>query len=583
MHQPWNRVAWVSVLFFLSVSLTSLAFPQSACEQIKSACTKAGFVQGGVKSGRGLMVDCIQPIMQGTAQPSRASHALPFVDPQLIAACRAQNPNFGNPKGPASAPQTAPPVAAPSGPPSAPASWNDHPNIVFVLTDDLSLNLLQFMPHVLQMQKDGLTFVNYFVTDSLCCPSRSSIFTGGYPHTTGIFKNQGEDGGFNAYEQRGLGRSTFATALSGSGYRTAMMGKYLNGYLPERHAPGLGWSTWAVAGNGYGEFNYSLNEGDKVVRYDHQTKDYLTDVLSKQATEFIKQKKGQAFLLEVATFAPHAPYTPAPRDENKFSGLRVPRTPAYDAPPEASAPRWLRSHPALTSTDMSRIDQDFRKRAQSVQAVDEMIGELQKAVKSIGQEKNTYFVFSSDNGYHMGDFRLMPGKMTAYDTDIHVPLVITGPGVPGGKSTDAIVQNIDLCPTFTELGGASTVTNVDGHSLISLLHGDNPTDWRNVTLVEHHGPRHEPDDPDAPGPRSGNPPTYEAIRTQTFLYVEYTDGDREYHDLVNDKYELHNTYSSLTPERKSALHAAVIAIQGCHGTPNCWAAQHLKPEAQERR
>ena len=228
---------------------------------------------------------------------------------------------------------------------------------------------------------------------------------------------------------------------------------------------------------------------------------------------------------------------------------------------------------------MAQIDEAFRKRAQSVLAVDVMIGELQKAVADIGQENNTYFIFSSDNGYHMGDFRLMPGKMTAYDMDVHVPLIVTGPGVPAGVTVDNIVENIDLCSTFTELTGAAPSPDVDGHTLVTLLQGQKPADWRNATLVEHHGPRHEPEDPDAPGVRSGNPPSYEAIRTRNAVYVEYVDGDKEYHDLATDPYELHNTFSSLPAEQKAALHAAITATQNCHGTESCWAAQHVKPSA----
>ena len=553
----------------------------SPCEQIKNACTNAGFVQGGVSLGSGLWRDCVQPILQGTAQRHKASKPLPQVDPQVVAACKAQDPGYGQPKAPSStaaAPSDmpAPAVSIPSAPPGPPASSATHPNIVFILTDDLAMNLLQFMPHVLQMHKDGATFTNYFVTDSLCCPSRSSIFTGRYPHNTGIFKNQGEDGGYLAFVARGLEGTTFATTLAAAGYRTAMMGKYLNGYLPERHAAAPGWTSWAVAGNGYGEFHYSLNEGSKLVNFDHKPADYLTDVLAGLAAGFIKQGKGQAFVIEVATFAPHAPYTPAPRDSNAFPGLRAPRTPAYDAAPDASTPRWLSKQPALTAADMAYIDEAFRKRAQSVLAVDAMIGELQAAVAAIGQATNTYFLFSSDNGYHMGDYRLMPGKMTAFDLDIHVPLVITGPGVPAGLKLEEVVENIDLSPTFSELTGAAPLTNVDGRSLAPLLHGQRVTDWRTATLVEHHGPRHEPEDPDAPAVRSGNPPSYEALRTRTESYVEYIDGDREYHDLTNDPYELHNTYSALSAERKTALHAALAAMQDCHGMESCWIAQHAK-------
>ncbi len=145
---------------------------------------------------------------------------------------------------------------------------------------------------------------------------------------------------------------------------------------------------------------------------------------------------------------------------------------------------------------MTAIDADFRKRAQSVLAVDKMIGELQAAVAAIGQEKNTYFVFSSDNGYHMGEHRLRPGKMTAFDTDIHVPLVVTGPGVPAGRMIDEIAENIDLCQTYTELAGVVPPANVDGHSLVPLLHGQEIADWRDAVLIEHHG---WPQRPNRPG------------------------------------------------------------------------------------
>src|SRR5262249_19812364 len=149
--------------------------------------------------------------------------------------------------------------------------------------------------------------------------------------------------------------------------------------------------------------------------------DYLTDVLNGRAANFIKESKGTPFFIEVATFAPHAPYVAAPRDANAQADVRYPRTPAYNVTPDSKEPKWLLGHPALSPTDMTSIDRDFRKRAQSVIAVDKMIGDLQAAVAAVGETDNTYFVFNSDNGYHMGEHRLMPGKMTAFDTDIRVP------------------------------------------------------------------------------------------------------------------------------------------------------------------
>jgi arylsulfatase A-like enzyme len=220
-----------------------------------------------------------------------------------------------------------------------------------------------------------------------------------------------------------------------------------------------------------------------------------------------------------------------------------------------------------------------------------MIGELQRTVAAIGAADNTYFVFSSDNGYHMGEHRLMPGKMTAFDTDIHVPLIITGPGVPAGRTVDEIVQNIDLCPTFTDLGFALTPANVDGRSLAPLMRGEKVDGWRTVALVEHRGPITNLADPDLPDlrdapwikeavQRAGNPTTYEAIRSATALYVEYADGEKEYHDLVADPDEARNIYASLPDDRKAALHATLDAVQTCRGAACCWATERVERMAR---
>ncbi len=583
-----------------------------ACAQISAACERAGFVYGRFKSGRGLELDCIRPIMGGVLQPAKARLPLPSIDPPIVAACRASNPTFGyerraprlpsaglltepgsaaamQPPGSSASPFAQPGPSVPteqsaqlqpvqSGPPLAPGS---RPNIVFVLTDDLSMNLVQYMPHVLQMQKDGVSFANYFVTDSLCCPSRTSIFTGRYPHDTGVFTNTGNDGGYLQFRNRRLAQQTFATALAAAGYRTAMLGKYLNGYHP-KDPPELGWSSWSVAGNGYPEFHYRLNEDGSIKYYGNNPTDYLTDVVSGIGSRFIRQSTGAPFLIEIATFAPHRPFVPAPRDADAFPGLSVPRTPAYNAAPDANAPAWLRALPPLSASDVAHLDQVFRMRAQSVRAVDAMIGELQAAVAAIGQQDNTYFVFSSDNGFHLGDHRMTTGKMTAFDHDIQVPLIVTGPGVPAGSTIEEIVENIDLCPTFEELAGAPAAANVDGRSLVPLLHGQRLSSWRTAALIEHHGPVNNPADPDAPGPRTGNPPSYEAIRTRSATYVEYVTGEKEYYDLKADPYELHNTYFSLDAAAKGSFHALLAALQNCHDAQSCAASDVAAPEAMQK-
>ena len=451
---------------------------------------------------------------------------------------------------------------------------------MFILTDDLSMDLLPFMPQVKALEARGMTFKNYFVSDSLCCPSRSSIFTGDFPHNSGVFSNTGPDGGIRAFYTHRDENHTFNLALQDAGYRTAMMGKYLNGYLQPKESPVSdtyvppGWNEWDVAGNGYAEFNYELNEDGSLHHYGDRPDDYLTHVLAERADAFIRHASSQAspFFLEVASFAPHRPYTPAPRYASVFANTPAPEPPNFNVLP-TNPPAWLAGHPPLTSDQIQKINQTFQKRLEDVQSVDAMIASIEHSLAAHGMLKNTYIVFSSDNGLHTGEYRLMPGKLTAYDTDIHVPLVVAGPGVPAGKSTGAMTQNIDLAKTFTQIGG--TTLPSDGQSLMPLLEGKHPAHWRNTILVEHHGPDFGRTDPDAQNFDSGNPTTYEAMRTPDFLYVEYADGEREFYDLKTDPYELDNIAASLSPAEVALLHRHLRALERCHGARQCWAAGHV--------
>ena len=464
-------------------------------------------------------------------------------------------------------------VAGIAGSPPAHAAATKRPNVVFVLTDDLSWNLVRYMSHVERMRRRGLTFTRYFVTDSLCCPSRSSIFSGRYPHDTGVFTNGGLDGGFQVFYARGEERSTFATSLQGRGYSTGMMGKYLNGYLPRTFYVPPGWSEWDGAGNAYAEFNYNLNENGRLVHYGHQPADYLTDVLADKGTAFINSAAAahRPFVLELATFAPHAPYTPAPRDAGDFPGLRAPRGPSFNRA-NVNAPAWLRAKPPLTPAQVAGIDTAFRLRAQALQAVDRLIARIEATLRARGLSGRTYLVFSSDNGYHMGEHRLTPGKQTAFDSDIRVPLIVVGPGVPRRRTDRRLVENIDLRPTFSRLGGGRVPGSVDGHSLVPLLQGRRVRSWRRGVLIEHHGPDLDAADPDRPAPGSGNPTSYEALRIQGALYVEYRDGEREYYDLRRDPYERVNAIGRLSRRRRAELHRVLVRLKRCHGARSCWRA-----------
>jgi arylsulfatase A-like enzyme len=225
----------------------------------------------------------------------------------------------------------------------------------------------------------------------------------------------------------------------------------------------------------------------------------------------------------------------------------------------------------LSDQEIGGLDADFRKRAQAVQAVDKMIADIRAELKRLGVAKNTYIVFSSDNGFHMGDRRLLEGKQTAWDHDINVPLVVTGPGVPRGKAVDAIVANTDLRPTFQALAGAPISARVEGRSLVPFLRGDKVRRWRRVTLIEHHGPNTGPGDPDLATARQGNPPSYRALRFRSALWVQYDDPKyrSEYYNLKKDPNERHNLVGKLSTRRRARLRALVRRFSSCSDGRSC--------------
>ena len=248
-------------------------------------------------------------------------------------------------------------VSATSCAPAAPlAPRPEHPNIIFILTDDMAATDLAYMPRTIKLiQNQGITFNKFFVSISLCCPSRTSILRGQYAQNTNINDNALPGGGFDKVYALGLEKSMLPDWLKQAGYRTALFGKYLNFY------PGMagktyippGWDVWAspVDGFPYTEFNYTLNENGKLVKYGNTPQDYGTDVYSSLALAFIKDSlsRNQPFFAYIATYAPHHPYTPAPRHAGMYSTLSLPKPPSFNQANLSSEKGTFLWRPLLTS------------------------------------------------------------------------------------------------------------------------------------------------------------------------------------------------------------------------------------------
>jgi N-acetylglucosamine-6-sulfatase len=442
------------------------------------------------------------------------------------------------------------------------------PNVVLILTDDL--NAAQYLdpsrfPKVDSLLVDeGIAFSNYFVTDSLCCPSRSSILRGQYVHNHDVRSNKPPLGGFEKFHTNGDESSTIATWLHEAGYRTGLLGKYLNGYpnsADETFVP-PGWDVWAspVRSGGYSGYNYRLNENGTIVPYGANPPDYMTDVLSRKSGEFIQQSADKPFFLYVAPFVPHSPATPAPRHADTFPDVQAPRTASFNQADMSAEPQWLRDRPLLDDQQIASIDALYRKQLQSMLAVEDLIEHVVDTLRRTGELDNTYIALTSDNGFHLGQHRLPQGKITAFDEDIRVPLVVRGPDVPAGKRVDDFAANVDLAPTFAELGDAKAPSFVDGRSLAPAMHGK-PADVRTGLLVEHFSPNDQNGRTRRRG--SGAPPTYAAVRTARYTYVEYVTGERQLYDLRADPDQLRNIVATADPEFVQDLAQQLASLRTC--------------------
>lgn len=407
------------------------------------------------------------------------------------------------------------------------------PDIIVLMADDLDeatlwdARDLGLMPNLdASLRAGGLRFDESFVSDPLCCPSRATFLTGQYPHNHGVlnitYNASVPEGSFAAFDDR----EHLGVWLQRAGYRTGLIGKFLNGYgyVPPRNCPACdrmryvppGWNDWqgmpdygelnGSAGIGYAGaycmYNYSINVNGTLVTYHGATGDYQTDVIAQRALAFVDQAatSGQPFFLYLAPLAPHYELClpaasgfewdvrPPPRYADTLPpSIRLDRfKPSYDETDVGDKPSWFAAtYPPLTTANMDALDRQYRHRIEALRALDDLIGALRQRLVARGTWNDTVFVFTSDNGWLYGEHRTV-GKVLAYEESIRVPLLLRGPGMPANLVRHAPALNNDLAPTLSELAGATPGLPMDGRSLLPLFGTDSVPGWRRRFLVEHH-------------------------------------------------------------------------------------------------
>lgn len=451
----------------------------------------------------------------------------------------------------------------------------DRPNIVFVLMDDLDRATVTALPPVMpnvsqRIATAGATFTRAFANVPLCAPSRATILSGRYAQNTKVRQNW-----YPPFHVNGAERSTVAVWLKAAGYRTALFGKYLNGY-PDR-LPSItptfvppGWTDWAVpvASDAAG---YTLNENGRLVAYDQgNAADYFTDVLARKSLDFVRSaaQSGAPFFLMLTPTAPHRPAIPAPRHAKLFADKTLPRGVSFNEADVDDKPPFLRL-PAITPARIRSMEQLYRQRLRSLQAVDEAVRDLHALIQSLGLASRTYFVVASDNGFHQGQHRLTDGmgggKETGFAEDLHLPLLVSGPGIPPGLQVHGLVTLADLAPTFAAWASAGPAPRVDGRSLVPLLRAGPPPAWRNWLPLRHLKPS---------GAGATNPAqTFLGVRTAGYSYLEYPDyGLRDLYDMQADPWQLVNLATVADPGLLARLSQATTALATCSGS-SCWSLE----------
>jgi arylsulfatase A-like enzyme len=461
------------------------------------------------------------------------------------------------------------------------------PNVVVVMTDDQDVSTYERgMPITRkEIEGRGVSFKNSFVTTPLCCPARATFLTGQYGHNNGVLKNSP---GYPAMVDRD---NVLPVWLQRAGYRTAVAGKWLNGYdrAPESdggRSPAPGWDMWNVQVSAqYYDYDLSL-DGEVEHRGDGQG-DHANAVVTAAALRFLREgreREEQPFFLWLPYAAPHRDKSrppaggacgeegwavPTPRDLRDAGPTSPPRSPAVNERSVDDKPAFVRRLRRLDGAGLDRIERAYGCELASLRSVDRAVGRLIAALRQSGELERTLVVFTSDNGFMHGEHRLQDGKNLPYAGSARVPLTIRPPGgmsSPVSVSLSQPVANIDLAPTILDYAGAEPCPPqgdcrvLDGISLRPLLEG-REVEWprdRALVLESEKG--------------KNGVCKWTAVRTEGHLYTRYRykrggtceqPGEGELYDLAADPHELRNRVRDRDARR--VLNDRLKALERCAG------------------
>ncbi|KAM3503491.1 hypothetical protein MY10362_004164 [Beauveria mimosiformis] len=465
------------------------------------------------------------------------------------------------------------------------------PNIVFIMTDDQDklMASTDYQPLLKKyIGEQGTEFHKHFCTVSLCCPSRVSLLTGKAAHNTNVTDVRSPYGGYPKFVAEGHNENYLPVWLQQAGYNTYYTGKLMNmhGIRTYNNPFPAGWnrSDYLLDPGTYRYLNsfMSLDEQE----YRSMAGTYSTDNIRDRAVEFLGNgiDAGEPFFLGVAPIGPHGQGTPrgfdhpipADRHKDLFPDLQVPRTANFN-PDTAGDVHYFASAPKLAPHQVEYLDEYYRRRIQALQSVDELVEALMlKLEQHPDVLANTYVFYTSDNGYHLGQHRLRPGKCTSMEDDINVPLFVRGPGIAKNASISIPTSHTDLAPTFFQIAGIDLRDDFDGVPMPltveqqqgKTVKGEhiNVEYWGNAYLEGTVFPR------DPATARN----TYKALRVVAddydFMYTVWCTNERMLYDMKQDPYQMNNLYGTSgnatgypVNQLEARLDTLLLTLKNCKG------------------